>query len=40
MRHQTRSVLTINGGSSSIRFDVYEFVSKPKLRAAGKIETP
>jgi acetate kinase len=31
-------VLTINGGSSSIRFAVYEAGAKPRLHAAGKID--
>ncbi len=38
MRLESGSVLTINGGSSSIRFAVYEAGAKPKLRAAGKID--
>jgi len=31
-------MLTINGGSSSIRFAVYQAGAKPKLHAAGKID--
>jgi len=38
MRLEPARVLTINGGSSSIRFAVYEAGAKPKLRAAGKID--
>jgi acetate kinase len=38
MRLKPGSVLTINGGSSSIRFAVYETGAKLKLRAAGKID--
>ena len=38
MRLGPGSVLTINGGSSSIRFAVYETGAKPKLRATGKID--
>ncbi len=38
MRLGPGSVLTINGGSSSIRFAVYEAGAKPKLRAVGKID--
>jgi acetate kinase len=38
MRAEPRCVLTINGGSSSIRFAVYRAGAKPKLHAAGKID--
>jgi acetate kinase len=38
MRFEPRCVLTINGGSSSIRFAVYESGAKLELRAAGKID--
>ena len=31
-------VLTINGGSSSIRFAVYEAATTPRLRLNGKID--
>src|SRR5580693_201680 len=38
MRAEPGCVLTINGGSSSIRFAVYQAGAKPTLRAAGKID--
>lgn len=38
MRLKSGKVLTINGGSSSIRFAVYEAGAKPRLHAAGKID--
>jgi acetate kinase len=38
MRAEPGCVLTINGGSSSIRFALYEAGAKPKLRASGKID--
>ncbi|MDB6126778.1 MAG: acetate kinase, partial [Verrucomicrobia bacterium] len=31
-------MLTINGGSSSIRFAVYEMAANPRLHVAGKID--
>jgi len=38
MKLKSGNVLTINGGSSSIRFAVYDAGAKPKLRAAGKMD--
>ena len=38
MRAEPSCVLTINGGSSSIRFAIYEAGEKPTLRSAGKID--
>jgi len=38
MKPKSGNVLTINGGSSSIRFAVYEAGAKPKLLAAGKVD--
>jgi acetate kinase len=38
MRAQRNCVLTLNGGSSSIRFAVYEAGAEPKLRVSGKID--
>src|SRR5580704_7157224 len=38
MTSRLPSVLTINGGSSSIRFAVYEAGDTPRLRLAGKID--
>jgi acetate kinase len=38
MRSASRLLLTINGGSSSIRFAVYEAGKAPKIHTAGKVD--
>ena len=38
MKSATPCVLAINGGSSSIRFAIYEAGKKPRLRLAGKMD--
>ena len=36
--HLPPAVLTINGGSSSIRFAVYDLVPEPRCRQSGMID--
>jgi len=38
MKSSAPCILTINGGSSSIRFAIYEADKKPRLRLAGKVD--